>query len=257
MKLKRWFFMVVVVIAVVALAGCPATNGDPNSCDRDGCNWGGWVETTPPTCIEPGEETRICTLCGETETRPGRPALGYDWGEWVETTPPTCIEPGEETRACTLCGETETRPGSPALGHDWGEWVETTPPRPTAPGIETRTCLRCGETETRPIPQLEPGEGVFAISFAAEMDMEITGPRVSIATGQQSVTLLNPEQFGLIEWFLGETKITGDAVSGSHGQTLALDSSIHNERVGIHRVTLEVSLGDTLHSRVIVFTVIP
>ncbi len=37
-------------------------------------------------------------------------ALGHEWGEWTQTAAPGCTEAGEETRTCSRCGETETRP---------------------------------------------------------------------------------------------------------------------------------------------------
>ena len=36
------------------------------------------------------------------------PATGHTFGEWTVTTEPGCTEPGEKTRSCTECGETET-----------------------------------------------------------------------------------------------------------------------------------------------------
>ncbi|MCL2796945.1 MAG: hypothetical protein FWD58_02680, partial [Firmicutes bacterium] len=38
------------------------------------------------------------------------PALGHNWGDWIVTTPPTETEDGVETRICSRCGETETKP---------------------------------------------------------------------------------------------------------------------------------------------------
>ena len=37
------------------------------------------------------------------------PALGHDWGEWTVTKPVSYGVDGEETRVCAVCGETETR----------------------------------------------------------------------------------------------------------------------------------------------------
>ena len=58
--------------------------------------FGEWVETTAPSCEEPGEETRTCELCGETETREV-PALGHDYQD------------GE----CTRCHEEDPNPNPP------------------------------------------------------------------------------------------------------------------------------------------------
>ena len=37
----------------------------------------------------------------------------HSWGEWEQTTPPTATVAGEETRTCSFCGKTETRPVDP------------------------------------------------------------------------------------------------------------------------------------------------
>ncbi|MGN0999209.1 MAG: S8 family serine peptidase, partial [Faecousia sp.] len=54
-------------------------------------SWGEWVVTTDPTCTEKGEETRTCSICGETEKR-DVDALGHDYDAVV--TDPTCTEKG-------------------------------------------------------------------------------------------------------------------------------------------------------------------
>ena len=40
----------------------------------------------------------------------------HSWGDWVVTTSPTATAPGEETRTCEFCGETETREVEPVVG---------------------------------------------------------------------------------------------------------------------------------------------
>ena len=37
-------------------------------------------------------------------------ALDHSWGEWTQTAAPSCTTDGEETRTCSRCSETETRP---------------------------------------------------------------------------------------------------------------------------------------------------
>ncbi len=73
--------------------------------------WGDWVVTTEPTTEAAGEETRTCTLCGETEKQPVPPIpveCEHVWSDWTETVKATHTVDGEQTRTCTLCGEVET-----------------------------------------------------------------------------------------------------------------------------------------------------
>ncbi|MCL2192104.1 MAG: hypothetical protein FWB78_01750 [Treponema sp.] len=96
-------------------------------------------------------------------------------------------------------------------------------------------------------------DGGFTISFGAGIE-QITGPTVSLATGPETITVSNPEQFSQIRWFRGGTLLSG---SGSRNETLTLNASVHNNRIGIHRVTVEVIRNGVLHSMVVEFTVVP
>lgn len=114
--------------------------------------YGEWSETKAPTCTEPGEETRVCEVCGADETRPVD-ATGHTPGEWTEVTAPTCTDEGLEEQRCTVCGDQiATRPIE-ATGHTPGEWTEVTAPTCTEDGLEEQRCTVCGDQiATRAIP---------------------------------------------------------------------------------------------------------
>ena len=167
----------------------PASGGVTIICSH---NWSAWSQTTDPDCEHAGEETRTCSICHETETRPVS-ALGHNyvlqsdtatcgqngvktykcsrcgdtytevsnatgnhsWGTWTVTTPATCTESGVKTRTCTVCGATDTQTQSiPATGHSWGAWTVTRESTCAVAGEKTRTCSACGETETAAIEKL-------------------------------------------------------------------------------------------------------
>ncbi|MCL2164348.1 MAG: hypothetical protein FWH55_08160, partial [Oscillospiraceae bacterium] len=120
-------------------------NNDPTHVEKRpvaalGHDWGEWVETTPATCEEDGEETRVCANDPTHVEKRPVAALGHDWGEWEETTPATCEEDGEETRVCANNPTHVETRIVEAIGHDWGEWVETTPATCEEDGEETRVC---------------------------------------------------------------------------------------------------------------------
>jgi hypothetical protein len=108
-----------------------------------------------------------------------------------------------------------------------------------------------------------PGDGDFTISLeGADIQHELTGPTISlgaVSAAPSRIAIINPAQFdaGSIRWFMGGEEIprANPAVSGAHGQYLALDSSLHGDMIGTYRVTVEVRRGGTLHSAVIVFSV--
>lgn len=147
-------------------------------CDH---SWGAWTETKPATCDVDGEETRTCSKCGETETKP-IPATGHDWDDGVVTTPATCGDPGVKTFTCqndsshtktevidptgnhtgsyvkidgndkqhkvtcTVCGK-----DGDLEDHSWDKGTVTTPATCGDPGVKTFTCTKCGYEKTEEI----------------------------------------------------------------------------------------------------------
>lgn len=115
-----------------------------------GHTFGNWTTVKAATCTESGTESRICSVCGDTETRE-IPATGHSYGEWVVTKAATCTEVGTETRTCAACGDEQTRE-IPALGHEFGEWTIYMEATCTEAGQRIRTCTRCTQIETEVIP---------------------------------------------------------------------------------------------------------
>ena len=116
-----------------------------------GHDWSGWTVTKEATCAEPGEETRVCSRCGEAETRELE-TLEHET-ELKNVREATCTEEGytgDET--CTVCGEV-VKPGEviPTLGHDFSVEVETVAPTETEEGYTIYKCSRCDATEHRDI----------------------------------------------------------------------------------------------------------
>lgn len=64
--------------------------------------------TTEPTCTENGYTTYTCS-CGDSYVDFETQATGHSFSEWSVTVEPTTENPGEETRVCQSCGETEIR----------------------------------------------------------------------------------------------------------------------------------------------------
>lgn len=143
----------------------------------------------------------------------------HEWGEWTETKAPTCVEEGEETRVCKLDeSHIETRSVSiDPDAHEWGEWVETKAPSYTEAGEETRTCKNeASHKESRTIEKLPVlvesirvanGESITATHVAdatLELDVKIkyvydkaekdaTSADVTFTSNNQSVARVNAE----------------------------------------------------------------
>lgn len=149
-----------------------------------------WELVTKATCTTEGEETGVCDVCGETQTRAipvdpeahifdegvetpatcekdGQvlytctlnpehtqtvviPATGHTWDEGKVTTEPTCTEEGVRTYTCTVCGATRTE-AIEANGHSWSAWKTTKEATEEEDGTQERTCSVCGEKQTRTV----------------------------------------------------------------------------------------------------------
>ena len=108
--------------------------------------WGNWAQTTAPTCMAAGWDTRTCSLnAGHNDTRPGAPIDpdAHNYGNWV-TTAPTCTTTGRDTRTCSHnAAHTETR-AEVAIdpnAHDWNTTYTTIAAvTVTTDGIEAIMC---------------------------------------------------------------------------------------------------------------------
>lgn len=78
---------------------CGETEGDPLGHTVDE-----WETTVEATCLNEGEQTGICTVCGQTVTET-LPITDHTPGEWAVTKEPTEEEAGEWTQYCAVCGE--------------------------------------------------------------------------------------------------------------------------------------------------------
>lgn len=68
------------------------------------------VETKEPGCVQDGYDLYRCETCQGEMKENEVIAPGHVCEEWVETTAPGPGQPGEDSAVCTVCGETVTRP---------------------------------------------------------------------------------------------------------------------------------------------------
>ncbi len=115
---------------------------------------GAYVETTPATCTEEGEERSDCSRCDYFETR--EIAVADHTEEVTPAVEATCTETGLTAGVkCAVCGEIITaQTETPALDHDMGEFVETKPATCTEEGSERADCSRCDYFETNALEKI-------------------------------------------------------------------------------------------------------
>ncbi len=113
--------------------------------------YGNWEVSEEATCIRNGEEKRKCNWCSAYESR-DTAMTEHQYGKWSVTDEPTCTSVGKESCFCE-CGKIKTRVLE-ELGHSFGDWTITKQPTIEEKGTEERKCARCDKTETRDVPKL-------------------------------------------------------------------------------------------------------
>ena len=61
-----------------------------------------------PTCTEDGYTLYECS-CGRWYTEKGKEKIGHKWGDWKESVIATAFDEGKKERICTVCGNKETK----------------------------------------------------------------------------------------------------------------------------------------------------
>lgn len=170
----------------VAAGGNPAMAGvsgyssssTPSKPSTPACNHEYEVkQTKAPNCIEEGENTYTCKLCGDTYTE-AIPANGVHNYSSEETTKATCTEPGIVTYTCVYCGDTYTEEVE-ALGHSYKS-EQTKAPTCTDEGEITYTCERCGDTYTESVSAL--GHTPSEWQITKEASLFFPGEQIKICT---------------------------------------------------------------------------
>lgn len=115
--------------------------------------FGDWVVTVEPTCLDEGEKTATCLICGETVVE-SIPSLGHDEGNWETVKEATCLESGQRQRKCSRCSALLEEEELPKTEHAFGEWTAVKAATCEEAGKEERVCRTCGAKEEREVAAL-------------------------------------------------------------------------------------------------------
>ena len=116
--------------------------------------YGDWVVEVEATCKNMGLMSRVCSVCGLTETK-FIDMKEHTLGMWDIVTEPTCTEEGLEKSICSVCGEEVTRPIG-KVPHEEGEWIIKKEASAFEEGVKELHCSICEEViKTESIPMTE------------------------------------------------------------------------------------------------------
>ena len=148
MKTTKWLALgLMACVGAILFASC-------GTCEH---TYSEWETKVAPTCTAFGYDTRVCSECGEEETRINE-NTEHTYGEWETKVAPTCTAFGYDTRVCSEYGEEETKIVE-AVGHSYANNQQDVVLRETTcvdDGLTLKSCLNCGEQEL----QISPKTGV-------------------------------------------------------------------------------------------------
>ena len=105
-----------------------------------------WQTRKSASCIEDGEEYRVCDTCGAEETKVIQSLGGHSFPEeWETVVELNCTTNGEYRKTCAECGETENKT-IVASGHKFDiKWTVDEAETCTEDGKKSRHCRNCNE----------------------------------------------------------------------------------------------------------------
>ena len=140
-----------------------------------------WVVITEPTCTAEGEETRTCSVCGATETRPVENKAHDLNNVKIDS---TCTVAGVSYDVCSECQQTFNYVTLPLAAHTFGKWTVTKEATAFEFGEKVRICSVCGFEEKAQIEKLPVSEvkdektGISVVcpdgSYDGEVEIEVS-----------------------------------------------------------------------------------
>ena len=127
-------------------------------CDH---TWGPWTVQKAATCTQKGQQVRVCTKCGETQSQK-IDKIPHSYGDWIVRRAATCTAEGEMFRTCKVCGKEQTK-AIDKIPHDYGDWIVRREPTCTKEGERVHWCRSCGKEQTKPIDMIPHEYGDWVV----------------------------------------------------------------------------------------------
>ena len=161
-------------------------------------NWSDWTVTTPATCTQKGQQSRICTKCNEKQTQE-IDKIAHSYGEWIVRRAATCTKKGEMFRTCLYCGNEETK-SIDKIPHNWSTWTVRREATCTREGELFRICYSCWKEQTQPIDKIPHDWGSWVVRREPTCTMEGEQVHWCKVCGQEKTKLIEkiPHDYG--EW---------------------------------------------------------
>ncbi len=194
-----------------------------------GHKWGEWIVTKQANCRDTGSRYRVCTVCGEQQAEDIPAGGNHSFGRWTVTQEAACNTEGSRYRTCSICGYRQTQAIKPA--HSWGEWETIQEPTCKENGSRRHVCTVCGETETETLKANRDAHvwGDWVITQEATCKRAGARHRACSVCGKKQT-----ERIGKLEHDWGDWEITRQATcrqAGSRRRVCGLCGDKQTERI--------------------------
>lgn len=183
--------------------------------------WNNGTITKEPNCIETGEKTYTCTVCGKIK-REEIPAVGHIEIK-DEAVDPTCEEPGlTEGSHCSVCGVViKKQEEIPALGHKFTKKKVVSQATVFRAARQEYECTTCGFKEIRNVGnKLKATIKVSTSKIIMKPQQKVTSLKVTFTKGD-SVTSWKTSNSKVVK-VAGKSKGTCTLTAGKIGGTATL-----------------------------------
>ena len=133
------------IIMIFSLVSCRTDNPPADPC-AEGHTWGDYTVITGASCTATGKQSRVCSVCGETEEAE-LPKVEHTYGTELE------YDENNHWNECSCGAKTNE------AAHSLGDWVVVTEPTYTETGLKKQSC-ECGYYVEQSIGTLVPVTGI-------------------------------------------------------------------------------------------------
>ncbi len=150
-------FVMIVASVLSCITACKKT------CET--CQFGEWETISEATCSAEGQLMRVCSVCGNKETKEIE-TIEHTYGEWNVVAEPTCVDVGSKERGCSVCSAIDASEIE-VVAHTYGDWETVDAATCTAKGSRSRTCSVCKYVATESVNVLGHSYGDWSVTTAA------------------------------------------------------------------------------------------
>lgn len=182
-----------------------------------------------PTCAQRGYTEYICTICAYTYRDHYVEMIDHDWKSYVKEA--TCVENGEEGKICKKCQKKEVTKIISKTGHKWDSGKIIQEATVFQPAVRTKICSVCKtQSETEEGSPLKATMTLTANSLPMKLRQKTTALKVTNMSNGDYLKSVIPNKTSLVKVSNvkknGTFKLTAKNKTGTAKLTIKLASGL-------------------------------